>query len=100
MHRLTPVQTSLFVATEVLPGVLILLPAAMGGLQKLMLLCADYLGTPVPDHIAQAAALVATAGLAGVAKVRPYGGWEWVQYECILCLRGLLPLDPLPSPFF
>ncbi|GAB4814131.1 hypothetical protein N2152v2_001177 [Parachlorella kessleri] len=70
MHQLTPAQTLLFMASEVVPGVLILLPAAMGGIEKALLLGGEVMGyDDLPPFALQAAALLLTATAAGVSKL-------------------------------
>lgn len=69
LDRLTPAQTAVFMCTEVVPGVLLMLPAAMGGLTKGVMFASDLAGVDTPLFVAQSAALVITAGAAGLAKV-------------------------------
>ena len=76
LYRLTPAQTLVVLGSEVVPGVLILLPAATGGIAKALALYAGVAGWDPPAALPAVAALLITSGLAGVSKVRVRGGGE------------------------
>lgn len=74
-----------YAAAQVVPGVIILLPCAMAGFEKLLRLSCELVGVgDVPAYATAAAALVATSLVAGIAKVR--GARVRVNTVCVWCV--------------
>lgn len=73
LHRLSTVQTLIVVGSEVIPGLLILLPAATGGIAKTIQVYCSLAGIDPPQSISQAIALGIAALLAAFAKVLELG---------------------------
>lgn len=73
LYRLSTVQTLIVVGSEVIPGLLILLPAATGGIAKTIQVYCSLAGIEPPQSIPQAIALGIAALLAAFAKILELG---------------------------
>lgn len=69
MANLNTAQTAVLLASEVVPGLLILLPAATGGIAKLLGLYGDLAGVELPTFLPHVLALMVVSTIAGVSKV-------------------------------
>lgn len=67
--NLNTAQTAVLLASEVVPGVLILLPATAGGIAKALGMYGDVAGVTLPEFLPAVLALMLTATMAGVGKV-------------------------------
>ncbi|KAL4429002.1 hypothetical protein ABPG77_006041 [Micractinium sp. CCAP 211/92] len=69
MANLNTAQTAVLVASEVVPGLLILLPAATGGIAKLLEMYGDLAGVTLPAFLPHVLALMVVSSIAGVSKI-------------------------------
>ncbi|EFN54080.1 hypothetical protein CHLNCDRAFT_136198 [Chlorella variabilis] len=69
LSNLNGAQTAALLASEVVPGVLILLPATTGGITKSLQMYCDMAGSQAPDFLPGILALLITASIAGVGKI-------------------------------
>ena len=69
LYRLTPAQTLLVMGSEVIPGLLILLPAATGGAQKLLEMYLSFAGVDSPGLFPAVVAISIAAFLVSAAKL-------------------------------
>lgn len=76
MANLNTAQTAVLVASEVVPGLLILLPAATGGIAKLLEMYGDLAGVTLPAFLPHVLALMVVSSIAGVSKVWGLAGRE------------------------
>lgn len=70
MANLNTAQMAVLLASEVVPGLLILLPAATGGIAKLLEMYGDLAGVDLPAFLPHVLALMVVSSIAGVGKVR------------------------------
>ena len=73
LSNLNGAQTAALLASEVVPGVLILLPATTGGITKSLQMYCDMAGSQAPEFLPGILALLITASIAGVGKVGTRG---------------------------
>lgn len=69
MANLNTAQMAVLLASEVVPGLLILLPAATGGIAKLLEMYGDLAGVDLPAFLPHVLALMVVSSIAGVGKV-------------------------------
>ncbi|PSC67853.1 ABC transporter ATP-binding permease [Micractinium conductrix] len=69
MANLNAAQTAVLLASEVVPGLLILLPATAGGVAKALEFYGQAAGVQLPETLPSVLALCLVAGIAGVGKV-------------------------------
>ncbi|KAL4440328.1 hypothetical protein ABPG75_003329 [Micractinium tetrahymenae] len=69
MANLNTAQTAVLVASEVVPGLLILLPAATGGIAKVLEMYGDLAGAQLPAFLPHVLALMVVSSIAGISKV-------------------------------
>jgi hypothetical protein len=86
LHELNAAQCAVILGSEVVPGLVILLPAVTGGIEKTLQGYAALAGIPAPSFLPAAAALAVAALLAALAKLTEHG----VTSEEFDCVRDAL----------